>query len=325
MMDMIETAELLAFARVVEAKSLTRAAAELAVPRATLGRRITHLEKRLGTRLLRRTSRTLTLTEPGERFYRRARILLDSIAQAEASVRSTASEMRGNLKVSVPLLDLTRGAMESFHAMVTSFAHRHRNVRVEVDVSSRRVDLVREGYDVALRATYRVQPGLIARTVERNVVIAVASPAYLEEHGTPRSVKDLRRHRCLTPFADGEFAQAAWPAGRGVVHVESSFASNDLGLLREAAVRGLGIALLPKMIVEDMLERGRLVQVLVDVVEAEHHVAIVFPQRELLPAHVRAFIDSLVEWAPALHHPSGQRGQGHHRKTARNVKRAADK
>src|SRR5215831_16962828 len=114
MMDMIETAELHAFARVVEAKSLTRAAAELAIPRATLGRRITRLEKRLGTRLLRRTSRTLTLTEPGERFYRHARILLDSIAQAEASVRSTASEMRGNLKVSVPLLDLTAGAPESF-------------------------------------------------------------------------------------------------------------------------------------------------------------------------------------------------------------------
>jgi DNA-binding transcriptional LysR family regulator len=321
MSEPIETAELLAFTRAVEAKSLSRAAAELGVPRATIGRRLARLEERLGTRLLRRTSRSLVLTDAGERFYRHARVLLDSIAQAEASVRSTATAMRGDLRVSVPPFGVTYGAAQSFYAMVTSFARKHREVRVQVDVSTRVVDLLRDGYDVALRATYQVQPGLVARTVERNKVIAVAAPPYLAEHGTPRSVKELRRHSCLTCFTRGELSQCTWPAGRGVAHIESSFSSNDLGLLREAAVNGLGIALLPRLLVTDLLERGVLVQVLAGVVEAEHHLAVVYPEREMLPTHVRAFVDALVEWAPALHRASGALGPAPARRTSSKVRK----
>jgi DNA-binding transcriptional LysR family regulator len=317
MSEPVETAELLAFTRVVEAKSVSRAAAELGIPRATVGRRLARLEERLGTRLLRRTSRSLLVTDVGERFYRHARVLLDSIAQAEASVRSTTNAMRGELKVSVPPLGVTPGAKESFHAMVMSFARKHPEVRLQVDVSTKFVDLLRDDYHVALRTTYRVHPGLIARTVERNKFIAVAAPAYLAEHGTPRSVKELRRHSCLTSFARGELSQCTWPAGRGVAHIEGSFSSNDPGLLRDAAVNGLGIALLPRLLVADLLQSGVLVQVLAGVVEAEHHVAVVYPERDLLPAHVRAFVDALVEWAPALHHAPGAPAPARDRKTSR--------
>lgn len=310
----VETAELVAFTQVVETKTLSRAAAVLGVPRATLGRRLARLEERLGTRLLRRNSRNVALTDTGERFYRHALVVLDSLAQAEASVRSKANEMRGDLRVSVPSLCVTGGAADSFCAMVTSFARKHKDVRLQIDFSNRLVDLHREGYDVALRATYKVQPGLVARTIERNKAIAVASPAYLEEHGTPRTVKDLRRHSCLTIFARGEIPQSTWPAGRGVVHVEGSFSSNEMSLLREAAAGGLGIALLPTLLVSDLLEAGSLVQVLPGLVEIEHHVAVVFPERELLPRHVRAFIDVLAEWAPALHSAAGTRALGRHRK-----------
>jgi DNA-binding transcriptional LysR family regulator len=304
MSEPVETAELLAFARVVEAKSLSRAAAELGVPRATIGRRLARLEERLGTRLVRRTSRILALTDAGERFYRHARVVLDSIAQAEASVRGTANGMRGDLRVSVfPFHGVTREATGSFYAMITSFALNHRDVRVHVDFSTRVIDLLRDGYDVALRAAYQVQPGLVARTVARNKVIAVASPAYLAEQGTPHSVKELRRHSCLTSFARGELPQSTWPAGRGgrgVAHVDSSFSSNNLGLLCEAAVHGLGIALLPRLLVADLIKSGVLVQVLAGVVEAEHHIAVVYAERKLLPTHVRAFVESLLEWAPVL-------------------------
>jgi DNA-binding transcriptional LysR family regulator len=195
---------------------------------------------------------------------------------------------------------VTHEATGSFYAMVTSFALKHRDVRVHVDFSTRVMDLLRDGYDVALRAAYQVQPGLVARTVARNKVIAVASPAYLADHGTPYSVKDLRRHSCLTSFARGELPQSSWPSGRGVAQVDSSFSSNNLGLLCEAAVHGLGIALLPRLLVADLIESGVLVQVLAGVVEAEHHIAVVYAERELLPTHVRAFVESLVEWAPAL-------------------------
>ena len=323
MSDPVETTELLAFARIVEAKSLSRAAAELGVPRATIGRRLARLEERLGTRLVRRTSRTLALTDAGERFYRHARVVLDSIAQAEASVRGTANAMRGDLRVAVfPFYGVTREATGSFFEMVTSFALKHRDVRVHVDFSTRVVDLLRDGYDVALRAAYQVQPGLVARTVSRDKVIAVASPAYLAEHGTPHSVKELRRHCCLTSFARGELPQSTWPTGRGgrgVAHVDSSFSSNHVGLLSEAAVRGFGIALLPRLVVADLIESGALVQVLAGVVEAEHHVAVVYAERELLPTHVRAFVESLVEWAPALHHPPGARGRARDRKISRKA------
>jgi len=291
----IETAELLAFTRTIEAKSLTRAAAELGVPRATVGRRLARLEERLGTRLIRRTTRALTLTDAGDQFYRHARIVLDAVERAQASVRTADNVMRGDLRVTVPpIID------DSFLAMIATFAKTHPEVRVQVDFSTRVVDLLREGYDVALRASSEIQPGLVARTISRDTVIAVASPAYLVERGTPRTPKDLRNHRCLTSFARGELPQSTWPAGRRRIHVDGSFSSNDLRLLREAALRGLGIALLPKLVLADLVEKGKLVQVLPGVIEKEDRVSIVFQEREFLPPHVRAFIDALVAWGPAL-------------------------
>lgn len=295
MRDPVETAELLAFARTVEAKSLTRAAAELQIPRATLGRRLARLEERLGARLLRRTTRSLTLTRAGETFYRHTRMVLDAVAQAQASVQAGDDVVRGDVRVSIPPnLD------ESFSGMLTEFVKAHPQVRVQVDVSSRLVDLQRDGYDVVLRATSKIEPGLVARTVMRHRALAVASPAYLAEMGAPRTPRDLRKHRCLTGFARGEVPQATWPSGRGVVRVDAVFSSNDLLLLRDAAVAGLGIAFLPLMAVSDMLDEGRLVQVLPRVVEAENRIAIVYVERELIPPQVRAFIDAMVAWAPGL-------------------------
>jgi DNA-binding transcriptional LysR family regulator len=288
----METAELVAFVQAVEAKSLSRAAAVLGVPRATLGRRLARLEERLGTRLLRRTTRSLLLTDAGENFLRHARLVLDTMAGAAASVRAADNVMRGDLRVSVPpALDV------SFASMVAAFAKRHPEVRVQVDASSRIVDLLREGYDVALRASSRIQPGLIARTVGRHKAIAVASPEYLAAFGVPHTVKDLRKHRCLTAFARGELPQSTWPVGRGAVHVESAFSSNDLQVLREAAVQGVGVALLPSVLVGDLLESGALVHVLQGLVEGNNHLAVVYPEREFLPFHVRAFVDALLAWA----------------------------
>ncbi len=294
MHEPVETAELLAFTRTIEAKSLSRAAAELGVPRATIGRRLARLEERLGTRLLRRTTRSLALTDAGDMFYRHARIVLEAVAQAQVSVRTTDNVMRGDLRVSVPPI-----ADASLFAIITTFAQKHPEVRLQIDFSSRIVDLRRDGYDVALRATAEIEPGLIARTISRNEVIAVASPAYLAERGTPRTVKDLRNHRCLTGFARGELPQSTWPAGRGVVHVNGAFSSNDLNLLRDAAVRGLGIALLPKLFLGDLVEDGALVQVLPGVLETENHLAVVYVEREFLPPHVRAFVEALAQWAPS--------------------------
>ena len=293
MVDAIETSELLAFTRTVEAKSLSRAAAELGAPRATIGRRLARLEERLGVRLLRRTTRALALTDAGDAFYRHARIVLDAVEQAEASVRTSDKVIRGTLRVATPsMLD------PSFNALVCDFARAYPQVQIHIDASSRYVDLLREGYDLALRAGIELEPGLVARTLARTPMVAVAAPAYLEANGTPRKARDLRAHRCLVGFMPGGLPQTHWPkAGGGKISVHGSFASNDITLLMDAAVRGLGIAVLPIWLVGVPLERGALVRVLPDLIHAESRVSVVYQEKELLPPQVRAFIDLLVAWA----------------------------
>jgi DNA-binding transcriptional LysR family regulator len=293
MLDLVETSELLAFTRAVEAKSLSRAAAELGAPRATIGRRLARLEERLGVRLLRRTTRALALTDAGEAFYRHARIVLDAVEQAEASVRNSDTVVRGTLRVATPpMLD------PSFNALVCDFARAYPEVQMHVDASSRYVDLQREGYDVALRAGSELEPGLVARTVARTSAVAVAAPAYLATHGTPKTVRDLRAHKCLVGFTKGALPQTHWPkAGGGKISVEGSFVSNDITLLMDAAVRGLGIAVLPMLVVGVQLQRGALVRVLPELIHADSRVSVVYQEKELMPPQVRAFIDVLVTWA----------------------------
>jgi DNA-binding transcriptional LysR family regulator len=292
MQQPIETAELLAFTRIVEALSLSRAALELGVPRATLSRRLARLETRLGARLLRRTTRRLALTEVGEAFYRQARLVLDAVSQAEASVRRMDDAVCGDLRISVPPI-MTPG----FYQLLCRFAERYPEVRLQVHFSSRHMDLQRDGYDVALRAGTDLEPGLVARTLSRMSMLAVASPAYLAERGVPRSAKDLKRHRCLLGFARGELPQSHWPLkGGGKLHVEGVFVSNEITLLAAAALSGLGIALLPSMFIGPALRSGQLVHVLTGVVEATSRVAVVYLEREFVPPHVKAFVEAMVEW-----------------------------
>jgi DNA-binding transcriptional LysR family regulator len=294
MNEPVETSELLAFSKTVDAKSLSRAAAELGVPRATVSRRLARLEERLGARLLRRTTRSLVLTDAGEALYRHARIVLDAVSHAEASVRRTDDAVRGDLRVSVPPL-----LSPSFYAMLCEFARQHPEVRLHVHFSSRHVDLRRDGYDVAIRASTALEPGLVARTLARAPLVAAASPAYLAAAGVPRTRRDLRDHRCLMGFARGELPETQWPLpGGGKLHVDGMFFSNEPTLLCDAALRGLGIAVLPLLIARPFLESGALVQVLPGVIQAESRVAVVYPEREFVPPQVRAFVDAVAAWAP---------------------------
>jgi DNA-binding transcriptional LysR family regulator len=293
MREPLETAELLAFTRTVDAKSLSRAAAELGVPRATISRRLARLEERLGARLLRRSTRSLVLTDAGEALYRHGRIVLDAVASAEASVRRTDEAVRGDLRVSVPPI-----SDPNFFAMLCDFSAQYPEVRLQVHFSTQVVDLKRDGYDVALRAGIQLQPGLIARTLRRDPVHAVASPEYIAKRGMPRSAKELRNHVCLLGFARGELPDSYWPLkDGGRLQVEGTLVSNEITLLCAAAVRGLGIAFLPQVLTRPWLEQGRLVPVLPGVVEADSQVAVVYLEREFVPPQVRAFVAALVAWA----------------------------
>jgi DNA-binding transcriptional LysR family regulator len=234
------------------------------------------------------------LTDVGESFQRHARIALDAVKNAEASVRQVDDAVRGDLRVSVPPM-----MTESFRAMLCDFAERYPEVRLQVHVTSRVVDLRRDGYDVALRASTELEPGLIARQLAREPLLAVASPAYLAANGTPESRRDLVRHRCLMGFARGELPQTHWSSSEGGrLHVEGAFYTNELPLLRDAALRGLGIACLPLRLVHAELLSGALLPVLLNELRDEVTMALVYAEREFVPPAVRAFVDAVVAWAP---------------------------
>lgn len=297
MSDPLETAELLAFVRVVERKSLSRAALDLGIPRATLGRRLSRLEERLGARLLRRTTRSMALTDAGEALHRHALSVLDAVRAAEESVRSGGDVIRGPVRVAVPPL-----ATPDLADALTGFARTYPDVRLTLDFSPRYVDLRREPYDVAIRASRAaLEPGLVSRLLRRSHLVGVASPGYLAEHGTPRHVAALREHRCLMGFARGEHPDATWPRVSGKpFRVEGCFHTNDVRVLAHAAAVGLGIAVVPEPVARPLLASGELVQVLPGVLGAEARASIVYVERELMPAQVRAFIDWAVRTLPAL-------------------------
>lgn len=295
MKEPLESAELAAFAATVDAKSLTKGAAALAIPRATLSRRLARLEERLGARLLRRTTRSLTLTDAGEALYRHARLVLDALEQAEASVRRNDDDVRGNLRVSVPPL-----TDASFFAMLCDFTTRYPRVRLQVNFATRRVDLLREGYDVALRASGDLAPGLVGRVLERTKLVGVASPDYLARRGVPRTRRDLRHHNCFTMFDQNDVPQTHWRTRSGPAVVAGNLVANEMSLLRHAAVGGLGIAFVPRILVEAELADGTLTPVLPGVLEMENRLAVVYAERELVPPQVRVFVDAVVAWYEGL-------------------------
>ncbi|MBK6528383.1 MAG: LysR family transcriptional regulator [Deltaproteobacteria bacterium] len=291
--ELPETTEFLTFVRTVEARSISRAARELGVPRPTVGRRLARLEEKLGVRLLRRTTRTMVLTDAGEALYQRARGVIAAVREAEQSVRRSDDAVRGTLRVSAPPMNLLH-----FGAMISDFIGRYPDVRLELDLTTRHVDLAAGSYDVAIRAAAQLPPGLIARNLMRSRLVAVASPEYLARHGTPRRVTEIAKHACLVGFAQGEHPSTHWPLVRGgQVRVEALMATNDLGVLLTAALGGRGVALLPLPLVYDDVAAGKLVAVLPERLGGETQLAVVYPEREFVAPAVRAFVDAVVTWA----------------------------
>ncbi|MDP2315663.1 MAG: LysR family transcriptional regulator [Pseudomonadota bacterium] len=290
--DLPETSELLAFARTVEAGSLSGAATELGLPRVTLTRRLARLEARLGVKLLRRSTRRLTLTDAGEALYRHARVVLAAVRDADGAVRRADGTVRGLLRISLP--PIPGGGLQG---MLLAFLRQYPHVRLEALYGTAHVDLVGSGYDVALRAGTNLDPGLVARTIIRSRLMAVASPAYLARAGVPEDPADLLGHACLVGFDRGERPATHWPQeGGGAVRVEGVIVSNEITLLRDAALGGMGIALLPEMLVGEHVAAGRLVHVLAGRLGARTQFAVVYPEREFLAPAVRAFVDFVVAW-----------------------------
>lgn len=290
---MLEAEELRIFVAVVATSSISRAAVELKIPRATVSRKLALLEERLGVRLLRRTTRSMQLTEAGRAFHRSGIVALDALRLAESSVAPKDASPSGEVFVSIP--PMVGGGLPD---VLSDFVREHPSIRLHVHVSNRAVDLVRERFDVAVRATGKLDVGLTARTLARVSLAGIAAPSYVSRHGAPATVAELSRHRCLGGLDAEGRPRTHWTIGKRRRAIVAVAYSNDPHLVLRWALRGLGIAMLPTTLVAKHVAAGELVFVLPNVLRTEGSIALVHREGRLLPPAVRCFVDFVAKRAP---------------------------
>jgi DNA-binding transcriptional LysR family regulator len=287
--------EILVFMAVVDAGSFVAGGQALGLTRSAAGKAVSRLEDRLGTRLLNRTTRTLSLTDEGRTLYERGLRILAAVEDAEASVAGGSGTPRGVLRITVP---------DAFGRLVllpllSRYLDAWPDVQVEVSFTDRVADIVEEGFDLAVRiGNPTPDTRLVARVVARYKAVLCAAPSYLVQHGEPTHGDDLAAHDCLffssrTHRQSWRFRDAAgsWAKapGRSRLRMDSGEA------LRDAAVAGLGIAFLPDFLVAEDLAAGRLQQVLPGLDPGAVEIVAIYPTRRLLEPRVRRFIDLMVE------------------------------
>lgn len=275
------------FVRTVDEGSVSAAARSLGVPRATLSRRLGRLEERLGVRLLHRSTRRLKLTRAGEELYPRARRIVEEAIAAQDAVRRLDEVPRGLLRVSVPInIDL------SMAPFIDSFLAAYPDVELEVWATTRHLDLIAEGIDVALRGGLVADGSLIGRRVLATELAGVASPDYLDARGRPTDPEELADHECILGFLRGERPERFWPLHDGSrIPVSGRLITNDVELRLAVALQGRGIALLPLSFCLGALAAGRLERVLEGALGSAAYLTLVYPEREFLDPKVRAFVD----------------------------------
>ncbi|HKE17630.1 MAG TPA: LysR family transcriptional regulator [Kofleriaceae bacterium] len=282
---------MLVFTRVVQAGSFTAAARALAMPKSSVSRKVSELEDRLGARLLQRTTRKLGLTDAGRLYYERAARIVAEMEEADQAVSQMQAAPRGLLRATAPL------SFGMLGPMVAEYLRRHPDVQVELVCTDRRVDLVDEGFDVAIRAGPLDDSTLIARSLGVLKRVLVASPAYLRRRGSPRAPADLTQHACIS-FGAGA-APSVWTlhAGERLVEVRITprYSVNELDLMLDAARAGIGIAWTAEFATLDDLRAGRLKQVLRDWCSSETPVHAVYPTARHLSPKVVAFVDLVRE------------------------------
>ncbi|MFA9462493.1 LysR family transcriptional regulator [Thiohalorhabdus sp. Cl-TMA] len=286
--------ELETYVRVVDSGNISRAAERMGVAKSAVSRRLSDLERRLGAQLLTRTTRQLTVTDAGREFYERCKQLLADMEEAESAVADSHGALRGRLRIAAPV---TFG-ISHLVPLLTEFMRLHPEVQIDVDFSDRHVNLIEDGFDVAVRIGNLQDSSLIARRMAPIRPIVCASPEYLRRHGEPEVPGDLVHHYCMvyTLSAHG----TSWPyeapdGSSGEVQVPIRAAANTGELLREAAIQGEGIILEPTFTIYEAVRRGALVPILTDYRWNELALHAVYPPTRRLARRVRAFVDFLVD------------------------------
>jgi DNA-binding transcriptional LysR family regulator len=279
------------FVRVVRAGSFTRAAAVVGLPKSSVSRGIAQLERDLGVRLLQRTTRKLTLTEAGQVYFDAVSGSVAGIDEADAAARERGAAPRGTVRVTAPPDSGTLAAA------LVRFVRKHPGIRIELTITSRFVDLVGEGIDLALRAGRLEDSSLVARRVGGTEIGFVAAPAYLRERGRPRTLADLSAHAFVLYRASGGRARLSLigPDGEQSIEVVSSLVADDMPFCRSVVEAGGGVALLPVRGVVDALRAGRLERILPEWTAHGAGVYLVLPSARDVPARVALLRDFLAD------------------------------
>jgi DNA-binding transcriptional LysR family regulator len=289
---MDKTQEMASFIAVVEAGSFVGAANALGLSKAAVSRQLGDLEQRLGARLLHRTTRRLSLTDDGQLFYARAKEVLAAIDEAEAEISSRSAEPSGLLRINAPL---TFGVLH-LAPLWGRFAEAHAQVSLEIDLSDRIVDLVEEGYDLAVRITNLPSSQLVSRQLASTRMVLCASPDYIARHGVPAHPRDLAAHRVISYSYWSTRDEWSFTGPDGVVRVRTQprIHANNGDTCRAAALEHQGIILQPDFLVGDDLRRGTLVELLPDYAALTIGIHAVYPSRKHLPIKTRRMVDFLV-------------------------------
>ncbi len=283
--------DIVVFTKVVETKSFTGAAEQLGLPKSTVSRKLAQLEERLGVRLVQRTTRKLAMTDIGEAYYERASRIVADIAAAEQIVTDMQATPRGRLKITAPIDLSTR----YLGGIIAEFVATHPDVNVELDATDRIVDVIEEGFDVAVRFGPLPESTLIARRLAAINSVLVASPAYIARRGAPKTIEELEDHDkvLFTPSARTQ----GWTLANGEQTYEltrpARFASNNLAAVCDVILAGGGIGLVTEFMVACDVIKGRLVRMLPEWSARTADINAVYAARQNLPPRLSLFLDHL--------------------------------
>ncbi|WP_296257803.1 MULTISPECIES: LysR family transcriptional regulator [unclassified Pseudomonas] len=285
---------LMPFVRTAELGSFAAAGRALGLSASAVGKGVARLETQVGVRLFQRSTRSIRLTDEGRLFQERCRRILDDLDDAQATLARSTECPRGRLKVTAPTV--------MYHALlpfVPAFIERYPEIELDVDFSDRMVDLIEEGVDIAIRGGDLPDSRLMSRPLPSARIVLCASPAYLQQHGTPECLRDLGNHLAIRFRFSGTGKMRDWHMVQQPDHpelrIKNLFVCNSMDAVKAMTLQGLGIGGVPDFLLGDALAEGRLVEVLPDCVDPPSKLSLVWPSSRHLSPKVRVFVDFMSE------------------------------
>lgn len=285
--------EMRIFVRVVDSGSITRAADSTHIAKSAISRRLSELENRLDVQLINRTTRRMTLTDAGRRFYEECQRILGDLEEVEARLNVSETELKGKIRLAAP----SAFGLAHLSPAIIEFSKRHPQVKFEIDFNDRHIDLIEDGFDIAIWISKLSDSGLMARRLAPVSGLILASPEYWDKFGRPKKPEDISKHVCL------EYSYRGYSAWRyesargktGSVKIKEIMSSNHGYFIRDAAIAGMGVILQPTFICNEAVEAGLLEPVLTQYKWLNLELYAIYPNTRHLSNRIRVFIDFLVE------------------------------